>query len=193
MRSGLLFVSAFLVASAQSQPPLPGPGKSGQEVQPLSGTKKADGSSDNNPSQPPSIVVNQFNSQPTDRPQKPKGAQGNNESPFQGWADGLVALFTAALAAVAVLQWLTMRQQASHMREGLRATRDAADAATTSATALMNAERAWVVVTPKEWDPGVHAMPAVGAASRGTRLRNANVDFWNSLGPRRSAYANQFP
>jgi hypothetical protein len=49
----------------------------------------------------------------------------------------LITLFTGILAIVAVLQWLAMRQQSQHMRDGLKATRDAADAANISAKAAL--------------------------------------------------------
>jgi hypothetical protein len=84
-----------------------------------------------------------------------------------------ITLFTGVLAVVAILQWLAMRKQSQHMRDGLVATNKAADAAKESANALISAERAFLL-TSLDWIPGYSSLSydreGIGTTSARVRL-----------------------
>jgi hypothetical protein len=71
-----------------------------------------------------------------------------------------VALFTAVLAGVAILQYLTIRAQARHMREGLAITKQAADAAKASADAAITASMP--ILSPFVVGGDLHPLVATG-------------------------------
>jgi hypothetical protein len=87
----------------------------------------------------------------------PPSSQQDDRPGTDPWLIG----FAGVLAAVGVLQWLTMWRQSRHMREELTLTRQAADAAATGAAtaakALGVSERAYVVI--RNWAMRV---PSVG-------------------------------
>ena len=162
MRYALLLLA--VVMFAQSQPPYPAPRKDTQGKQKESAVKEQLVQPDKNQTPPSPITVNQYASHYKEGDEQPKSNAEQNKSAFSEWtiAIGTVLLFfatmwlalaTAALCVVAILQWRTMIRHeeaftgiARSMNEGLDATKIAADAAKQSADALKNSERAWVIV-----------------------------------------------
>jgi hypothetical protein len=73
------------------------------------------------------------------------------------WVDYAFAFFSLCLVSIGILQWRVYREQAKHMREGLKQTEIAANAAIENAktasrqTALIfNHERPWIAVKPQK-------------------------------------------
>lgn len=161
MRLALLLFAAVMLV--QSQPPSPTPGKESRSKQKESATNEKQVQSDSNQRPPIPVTVNQYNAEPNNRDKAQNNAE-QNKSASREWINTfstvLLALFTlllavatAALCGVAILQWRTMKRHeeafkgiATSMSEGLAATRISADAAKRSSDILVNTERAWLRV-----------------------------------------------
>ena len=65
-------------------------------------------------------------------------------TPTHDW----ITIFTGALAVVAIFQFVAMWRQAKYMRDGLKSSQQTAEAALLNAKAIINAERAWISITP---------------------------------------------
>jgi hypothetical protein len=136
MRLLTVLLLALACQSAQSQPS-PTPPKGGQVEQQKYPANQGQIQSDDGVSKRGSIIINnQVSATPSDRTEKGNSQKAQQESSLQGISDGLLALFTALLVVVAVLQWLTMRGHAreltavaEHLRDGLQQTKKAAEAA----------------------------------------------------------------
>jgi hypothetical protein len=103
----------LLPICAQSQPPSPAPGKSIQEIQ----DKRSDTSSKADVSQPtPSVIA------------KEDGGKGTGQSK-QPPTDNRIVWLTGALVLVGAIQIFVYLKQAGYMRDGLKETRKAANAA----------------------------------------------------------------
>lgn len=123
----------------QSPPPPPTPTKPGQEQQDVGGVEKSPTQNTASPAQTPTATINKTDSEPGKDDAYSKSAKRGHRAAFKwNWsAIGAVLLiiFNGAIAWVGVLQWWSMHQQAEYMRDGLKETRRAADAAKASAKA----------------------------------------------------------
>jgi hypothetical protein len=159
----LLVFAVTIIAASQLKPPSPAPTKTSKKPQHSSKDKNREANPPDSGSTSPLPVVNKPVCQQAVVPCAESTDRKNAKPPTDWW----LTIFTGALVVVAILQFFAMRRQASFMRRGLpiaiksaraarqnaRATFKAANAAKDSADAVMNSERAWVIVD-LEWPSG---------------------------------------
>jgi hypothetical protein len=152
MRFAIVFVFALSLSSQQSQPPSQSPTRSAQTQQDKAATKEAVQHSKKQPTEQSTPNGNKTNRPATTNNEQHGDIQSNDPSSpnhnFLGakLSDWLIVIFTFFLTVLAGLQFWAMHRQAKYMRDALTETRKAADAARDSADALMNGERAWILV-----------------------------------------------
>lgn len=129
----------FVIAEQQSPPPPPAPSEARQEKQEARGIEDSHAQPSNTPPGIIPAMIDQPKSQPSEQANQAHSNQDREESSFNRWNALAVTVFTAALAVLALLQWMSMRQQAGYMRDGLGLTRQGTDAATESAKAATKA------------------------------------------------------
>jgi hypothetical protein len=141
----LLLTAALmgLVASlvAQSPPPTTTPTKAAQEKQDVSDIENRQTQTANSTTQTPAATVNQTTPKPAENNAQTQRAPNRNVSSFN-WSRigaGLLLLFNALLVGVGYLQWRSIQKQAGYMRDGLKVTERAAEAAQKSAEAAKEA------------------------------------------------------
>ena len=120
--------------AAQSPPAPPSPTETSQEKQEVRRDESSPTQAENRPTPFAESTLNQANTEPPTETRKTTDSEYRHKSSFDYNALA-VALFTGVLAFVACRQLQAMRQQAGYMREGLRETTKAADAALKSAEA----------------------------------------------------------
>jgi hypothetical protein len=160
-RHRLVTILAFSVAQCiqgfpQSQPPVPTPSKTTQENQQKSAPKQEKARTDKQSPANASATSNESRTERARGDQQQSGHKSEQKPPTNRWAIAntfLITIFTGLLTFLAYRQWGAMDRQADYMRDGLALTRQAADAATRSAEALMSGERAWITVTVKSAIP----------------------------------------
>ncbi len=131
----LILVVLPILLYAQSQPPSPGPGKPAQENKGNAISKQAVASSDQSDADALSTAVDKLASEMASWKKQEPAKQDINNTSAEWWAIGSAAvstLATVAIAALAFFQWramdkqrLAMDTQATYMRDGLEATRNA--------------------------------------------------------------------
>lgn len=130
----LAFLAAIGIATslfAQSPPPPPTPAETSQEKQ-----EAADREKDNNDLLKQLIAATEEHRKAVERQ--------NRENSDKSSTDWWLVAFTGILMGVGIIQLVAMFRQAGYMREGLRETKRAADAANTSANAATQAvKNAW--------------------------------------------------
>lgn len=147
MRLALMFFAAVILA--QSQPPPPSLGKEAKSEQKNSATQKQQVQPNNNQPQPSPITVNQYATQPQSG-DKPQANAEQDKSPSNEtiiaigtvllfFATMFLALATAVLCVVAILQWRTLEAHKEAFEELAGA---ATMSANTAREALENTERA---------------------------------------------------
>jgi hypothetical protein len=107
-----LFVAAILAQSQQPSPTPPKVGQVDQQKHPTDQTQVRP--QDEVPKGSPIIINNQLSASPSDRTEQTDRNKSQDDAPSKWISDELLALFTALLVVVAVLQWLTAR---GHERE----------------------------------------------------------------------------
>jgi len=156
MRYALPLIAVAMLA--QSQPPSQAPGKSAQKQQQNGNTENKNAAASQTPSQNAPVVVNFFQS-PNSAPTAQQQSEKSNSPAPSDW----VVRFTGILALCAIAQVIAMIVQGRYMRKGLEETSKATNAAKQSADALINSERAWVVI---DADPRYNPTPAGGTDVR---------------------------
>lgn len=146
-----LLLLLSLACLAQSQPPAPSGLKSGQPKQTSTATEDGKGQADKDPPQPVTISV-------VNSPEIQHATKDHQEEPSSDW---WMRIFTGLIFLATAVQAYIYWRQKQLMREALGETERAANAAKDSAMAMMNSERAWVVVQP------AHAAPTLIAAVPG--------------------------
>jgi hypothetical protein len=150
MRSARLLAAALLFCILlQSQPPSPTPGKTAQYNQRKARGKQSEESGNHEAADKISSAINKLTAEVASWKQQSSSAPQKNEAPADWWLKWSTIISAAATLCIAVLaffQWRAMRghkealdAMAVYMRDGLKETKKAADAATKSAD---TAERA---------------------------------------------------
>lgn len=134
--------------AAQSPPPPPSPTVTAKIEHNVSRVENTQPEHTNSPSHISPTIINQATANTTQENTNPKRDTRQHTTPFN-WSrlnTALLTLFTGILAIVGFLQWRSMSKQAGYMRDGLKVTSEAADAAKKSAEAVVITERAAVFV-----------------------------------------------
>ena len=138
-----LFVCIFLPSLLLLQGPPPTPPENSQEEQRIGGSESQDAGADEESTQPLPATINQV--EPIGAAEQPPNTANNSQEPSTpNW---WVVVFTGVIAFAAIIQLLIHLHQSSVMRQSLKATTQAADAARDNAIALMVSQRAQLIVT----------------------------------------------
>lgn len=213
MYSHWFVILLFLpLLAAQSQPPSPGPPKGGQVDQQKNHANQGQIQSEDQVSKgSPIIINNQISTAPSDRAEKGNNKQTENEASSNGISDWLLALFTALLVVVAVLQWITMRGHAHELgviagqirtalTETMKAATAARDSADTAQRTYIASHRPkltirFVMLINEIAEAGDMQMSGsfqvfnVGDSAAKIRASYSEVIFGDSLPPRSTSYS----
>jgi hypothetical protein len=126
LAAAALCLASISLVKGQSQPPSPAPSKGSQLQKQNRSSNQSQIKSEDGISKSSHIINNQLSTTPSDRTQTSNHGNGEKGSPLKDISDWLLAVFTACLFAVAVLQWLTARghekelaAMAGHMQKSL--------------------------------------------------------------------------
>lgn len=145
----ILLISTLLLSAAsesQSPNPIPGPAKATEKEKQLRQDKTQITRKDNRPTEKPPPTI--------DLPTTPivgkQDRDTSNNKEYPSSTNWWIAAFTGVLALAALMQLFVYGRQARYMRDGLKLTRQAADAASKGAgvaeSSLKVVQRAWLAV-----------------------------------------------
>ncbi len=192
----ILLISTLLLSAAsesQSPNPIPGPAKASEKEKQLREDKTQITQKDNRPTEKPPPTV--------DLPTTPvigkQGRDTSNSKEDPSSTDWWIAAFTGVLAIAALVQLFVYGRQARYMRDGLKLTRQAADAASKGAgvaeSSLKVVQRAWLAVLfdqPFQPKAGAHNPIYYSVKNTGHTVallkdRKLNAMPWNGFIPKR--------
>ena len=152
-----LLAVAWTAHGQQSQPPSPTPAKTAQNDQGKPSAKQTKSGEDQRISDALSAAINKLASEIAAREKQRDTAPEKTDSSSEWWLKWSTIVSAVAAFFIAVLayrQWRTlqahhtvMKRQAGYIRRALNQAKIAAEAAKRSTDALINSERAWVLVS----------------------------------------------